>query len=284
MSDPNAVDSQIMMLLGAPGSGKTAQAGTLSPEFNAALKAGKPSAKRIDASRARWQQADKGGSDTLRTFNIYPAVDLLPTDFTRDLDIYSSEDPATKKRALMNNIFSTMQDVMQNVGKLRQDVADGKVDYFVLDSLTTFANSITYACLLPELFVQGFDKWAGYRVANGMFRNYLDALTAIPCPQVWLCHTRTAWTEAAKELKERDARTDVEQEVVVDVQDGIRKLLQGRPSLVAGTYAESKKGSPAKYIMTVQPDGTFNTKNRWVIPSQLKGTETLGDIFNMRAK
>lgn len=254
----------IIGLLGAPGSGKTHLAGTLIPQFREAVKAKKPHVPTVKVDDVWWLQFDRAGSDTLRSYGVEPAIKDVSVPPTALVNLFEGSS-SVAAASLNEKRLAWLRRVSAIVTELRDEAKAGRCRLVVVDSMTAFTNMVTDSFLAEEMIVDKFDRYRAYRQANAAIGQIVNVLRAIPVPQLWLLHTRTAYTQDTVEQQEDAARRPLKHTIEIDVQRGVQKAIEPVPSLMLGAKLESDQRGNVSYHLVTKPDGTYPIKNRWAV-------------------
>lgn len=255
----------IAAIMGQPGSGKTFQAGMLIPEFRAAVLAKKPHAPTLRVSDVDWLQFDRAGSDTLRAYGVEPVIHDVSTPPTSKIDLFSADAAATTLAKLVADRLAWLRWVNAAVVAIKERSARGETRLLVVDSMTAFTRMVTDSYLFEEPLSNKFDRYAAYRMANLAIGQIVNGLRGVQCPQIWLLHSRTAYTTDTAERMDDSARRAQKHTVEIDVQRGVQGSIEPIPSLVLGAKLTSDDTGNVSYQLVVRPDGMFPIKNRWAI-------------------
>lgn len=171
----------ITVVYGPSGSGKTRLVGTSSVHYKE--RALKDRTSMIDLTDVLVLQFDKDGIQTLQSLGMEP----LYYDF-------SNLPPAEKVMTWVAGLFATIENA-------KKVIAERNIKYVVVDtlsSLTTYLES----CMVPA----AKDPRQGYFAAQNVTRSIVLALGQLPCPQVWLSHSKNI--VSAVETEEGKARKE----------------------------------------------------------------------------
>lgn len=253
-------------IIGPPGSGKTFLAGTLIPEFRAAVKAKQPHIPTVKVNDVWWLQFDRAGVDTLRQYGVEPALKDVSVPPSALVDLFADRPSSAVLADLKGVRVMWLRRVNQIVQELKKEAAAGTCRLVVVDSMTAFARMVTESYIAGELVATAgdkFNKQQQYGFANMAIGQIINSLRSIPVAQIWLLHGRSTYTADTAEKLEDAARRPVAHTMEIDVQRGVQGPLEPVPSMILGAKVESdQKGSVTHHLVT-RPDGVFPIKNRW---------------------
>lgn len=249
-------------LIGPPGSGKTHLAGTLIPEFRAAVKAGKAHSPRVKIDDVWWLQFDRAGSDTLLSYGVEVNVKDLSTPPTSKINLFAELPSADILRQLKQERLKWLRWVSATVESLKTEPCR----LLVVDSMTAFTRMLTDAFIVAELIAEPSDKFnkqQAYGFANAAIGQIVNTLKGLPMPQLWLFHGRMSYTDNTAEKLADAAQRPIAHTMEIDVQRGVQGAIEPVPSMMLGAKVESGAGNVSIHSLITRPDGTYPIKNRW---------------------
>jgi hypothetical protein len=273
-------------ILGPPGSGKTFLAGTLIPEFRAAVAAKKPHMPTVKINDVWWLQFDRAGVDTLRSYGVEPAFKDVSIPPTALVDLFANEPSSKVIGQLADKRLAWLRRVNSIVQELKTEAAAGTCRLVVVDSMTAFTRMVTDAFICEELIAgpsDKFNKQRAYGLANMAIGQIVNTLRSIPVAQIWLLHSRTSYTDNTAEMKDDEARRPIVHTLEIDVQRGVQGAVEPIPSMMLGAKVVSdQKGSVTHHLIT-KPDGVYPIKNRWAARMPTDTTPDLQRVWDVIA-
>ena len=255
-------------IMGPPGAGKTFLAGTLIPEFRAAVAAKKPHVPTVRVNDVVWLQFDRAGSDTLRSYGVEPAI----VDFSKPpaylVDLFAEESSAKVLAAIKEARNTYLRELHKALRAAGKEAIQKNVRLLVVDSATAMTKMITSAYIMGEQIASPSDKFnkqQQYGFANMALEQTFNILRAIPIAQVWLLHVRSTYTGDTAEQLDTQARRPLAHTVELDVQRGVQGALEPVPSMILGAKVSGGNGGKVDYHLITKPDGTYAVKNRWAV-------------------
>lgn len=276
--------NSVIGIQGQPGSGKTTLAGMLIPEFHAAFSARKPRTEMHYANDVVWLQYDRGGADALKAYGVTPRIIDLSTPPSSKIDLFGSDDIVAINEQITAVKHAWLRHNATIFKSLVAEAKAGTVRYVAMDAMTTFVRKTTEMFRLPEVIgVKGYNGQRAYGMANMALGNLTDTLLGIPCPQVWLLHTRSTYTPDVSEVKDDQARRALPHHVEIDVQKGVQSAIEPIPSLMLGARLIADDSGKVTHQLITRPDGFFNIKNRWAAhmpPGSPPDLRQVWDVIN----
>ncbi len=230
-----------ILIHGPSGSGKTRAAATAS-----AFHALRPKAARtemVNLTDMLWLLFDKDGLQSVQSQGMDPHY----YDFS-----YMVPDLPS----WLNAVNGHLDDAKAHVGKLG-------IQYVIVDTLSSICDYFdTY--FLGSSTVK--DPRLAYNASLQCFRNLLLKLRALPCNQIWLCHSRSAFVDpgqiSAQQKAVREATLPGECRVDLALTNGWRQVVRPLTNLTMGLDVEDS-GSKATRFFITQPGGDYYVKNRY---------------------
>lgn len=215
----------VWIIHGPSGSGKTRAAATAS-----AFHKLRPKSERdnlIELEDMMWLQFDKDGLQSLRSMGMEP----LFYDFSY----------------MVPELPKWQAAVYLRLDEARAKVASG-VKYVVIDTLSTICEYFD-AYFLGSANVK--DPRLAYNQSLQAFRQLMLHLRALPCAQIWLCHSRSAWVDPDKvsdqQKASRAAAMPGEYDIDLALTNGWKQCIRGQSNLTMGLDVEDNR---QRYFIT----------------------------------
>jgi len=269
-------------IIGPPGSGKTHLAGTLIPEFRAAVKAGKPHNPPVKIDDVWWLQFDRAGSDTLRSYGVEVNVKDCSTPPTARINLFADVPSCDTIKALKIERLKWLRWVSATVDSLKT----ANCRLLVVDSMTAFTRMVTDSFICAELIAEASDKFnkqQAYGFANTAIGQIVNTMKGLPMSQLWLFHGRMSYTENTAEKLADAAQRPIAHTMEIDVQRGVQGAIEPVPSMMLGAKVESGAGNASIHSLITRPDGTYPIKNRWASRMPKDSTPDLQRIWDIIA-
>lgn len=170
----------VWILHGPSGSGKTRAAATAS-EFHS-LRPLEQRKSMIDLTDLLWLSFDKDGIQSLQSQGMEP----LYYDFSH----------------MVPELAKWQAHVYSKLEEARQKVVEHRVKFVVVDTLSAI-------CDYFDSYHLGTGTHKDPRLAYGAslqaFKTLMLKLRALPCAQLWLCHSKTIWVDDEKVTEQQEA-------------------------------------------------------------------------------
>lgn len=245
----------ITLIHGPSGSGKTRVAATASAQFQL-----RPTAERnslIELTDLVWLQFDKDGIQTLQSLGLEPYY----CDF--------SQMPTADRMA------TWVVAVTSKLEEVKKLIVEKDIKYVVVDTISALAEYLE-CCLVPT----AKDPRQGFYAAQNTMRALLLSLRQLPCRQIWLSHSKTAYN--GQETEEQKARKEAalpgEYKVDLGLTYGMATTLRKHFSLVMGLDADAKTGK--RELVTSENNGMYYAKSRYGDLLQPREPADLRQVFN----
>lgn len=136
------------------------------------------------------------------------------------------------------------------------------VKYVVVDTLSSICTYMDSYYLASA----GKDPRLAYGDSQKRFREILLHLRALPCFQIWLCHSRSAYVDPDKitmqQKAQREASLPGECQVDLGLTRGWAEIVRPITNLTMGLDVEIAGSKATRYFIT-QPGGPYYVKNRY---------------------
>lgn len=245
----------ITLIHGPSGSGKTRAAATASEHFSI-----RPLAERtsmVELSDLLWLQFDKDGIQTLQSLGLEPYY----CDF--------SQMPTADKLA------TWIMGVTSKLDEVRKVVVEKNIKYVVVDTISALAEYLE-CCLVSG----AKDPRQGFYAAQNAMRALLLSLRQLQCRQIWLCHSKTAFSsvESEEQKARKEAALPGEYKVDLGLTYGMATTLRKHFSLVMGLDADAKSGK--REFVTSESNGVYYAKSRYADLLAAREPADLKSIFD----
>jgi hypothetical protein len=247
----------VICIHGPSGSGKTRAAATVSAHHKLRPKAERTSM--IELTDVLWFLFDKDGLQSLQS----QAMEPLYYDF-------SYMPPEVPKWLVA--VYSRLEEARAKIPELG-------VQYVVIDTLSSLCTYLDSYYLSSGNIK---DPRLAYGESQKRFREILLHLRALPCAQIWLCHSRSAYIDPDKvtdlQKAQRQASKPGEYPVDLGLTRGWADIVRPIPNLTMGLDVENPDTTAKRYFIT-SAGGDYYVKNRYDDLLQPKEPVDLRAIF-----
>lgn len=253
----------IWIIHGPSGSGKTRAAATASTKHLVRPREDRKSL--IELNDMLWLLFDKDGLQSLQSVGLEPLY--------YDFSFMVPELPKWQ-----NSVYTRLEEA-------RHKIESAGIKYVVVDTLSSICDYFdTY--FLGSASAK--DPRLAYNASLQAFKQLLLKLRALPCPQIWLCHSRSAYLDPDKmsdqQKASRAAAFPGEYDVDLALTNGWRQTIRGLSNLTVGLdVADDGK----RFFITseqVRVTPRWYVKNRYADLLQPREPVDLCNIFSRIAE
>lgn len=248
----------VICIHGPSGSGKTRAAATASVHHKIRTKPDRTDL--IELTDVLWLLFDKDGLQSIQSQGMEPAYydfSYMPLELPKWVSaVYGKLDEAKAR------------------------IAELGIKYVVVDTLSTL-NSYFDSYYLATSGAK--DPRLAYGSSLQGFRSLLLHLRALPCSQIWLCHSRSAYVDpdriSDQQKAQKQASVPGEYPVDLGLTRGWADIVRTVPNLTMGLEVETKGTKEVRHFVTNGGSG-FYTKNRYDDLLQPQEAVDLRGIFD----
>jgi AAA domain len=232
---------EMVILIHAPaGAGKSRLAGTLSEHYVERPVGDRPPVVLKDIF---WVQLDRDGLLSLQAMGMEP--------YFLELSAQPENAPV-----FIDALMSRLKEIPAKMKELG-------CKWLVVDTFSTLEMYLDTYYLNQDAKNQRSNIQRAYGTSQAVFRTIVMSFKALNCPQLWLCHSRSAYIsdlDAQSEMKEAQAKATRpgDYDVALGLTPGNTKFMLNMPSFIFGLESDAR----GKRSIVTGENAGFYVKNR----------------------